>query len=140
MQCFMSRQNASFHPELWHQRLCSKSCLYFAVLTSQGLWLALQGGAPTQPQFMAAMTLFLAGMGLINPIGTAIALEPFGDQAGIASALLGFLQMAFAAVGTAIIGALPVGPATALAWVVFCGTTLAGAAFLPVLRTARSER
>ncbi|MBB1493399.1 hypothetical protein H5395_18420 [Paracoccus sp. MC1854] len=89
---------------------------------------------------MAAVTLFLTGMGLINPIGTAIALEPFGDWAGIASALLGFLQMAFAAVGTAIIGALPVGPATALAWVVLSGTTLAGAAFFPMLRTESSER
>ena len=28
----------------------------------------------------------------INPLGTAIALHPFGQQAGLASALLGFLQ------------------------------------------------
>ncbi|MRX52324.1 Bcr/CflA family efflux MFS transporter [Paracoccus sp. S-4012] len=110
------------------------------IAMSGGLWLAVQGGAPTQPQFMAAVTLFLAGMGLINPIGTAIALEPFGDRAGIASALLGFLQMGCAALGTAIIGALPVGPATALAWVVLSGTALAGVAFFPVLRTGSSER
>ena len=83
---------------------------------------------------MAAVTLFLGGMGLINPIGTAIALEPFGDRAGIASALLGFMQMTFAALGTALIGALPMGPATAYAWVVFGGTVLAAAAFVPVLR------
>ena len=99
-----------------------------------GLWLVLQSGAPTQPQFMTAVTLFLAGMGLINPIGTAIALEPFGDRAGIASALLGFLQMACAAIGTAIIGALSVGPATAFAWVVLGGTALAAATFFPVFR------
>jgi len=103
-------------------------------------WLVLQSGAPTQPQFMAAVTLFLAGMGLINPIGTAIALEPFGDRAGIASALLGFLQMACAAIGTAIVGTLSVGPATAFAWVVFGGTTLAAAMFFPVLRIGRSRR
>lgn len=89
------------------------------IAMTGGLWLVLQSGAPTQPQFMAAVTLFLAGMGLINPIGTAIALEPFGDRAGIASALLGFLQMACAAIGTAIVGALSVGPATAFASVVF---------------------
>jgi MFS transporter, DHA1 family, multidrug resistance protein len=104
------------------------------IAMTGGLWLVLQSGAPAQLQFMTAVTLFLAGMGLINPIGTAIALEPFGDRAGIASALLGFLQMACAAIGTAIVGALSVGPATAFAWVVFGGTTLAAAAFFPVLR------
>jgi len=103
------------------------------IALTGGLWLFLQGGAPTPTPFMAAVTLFLAGMGLINPIGTAITLEPFGDRAGIASALLGFLQMTCAAVGTATIGALPVGAATAYTWVVFGGTVLAAAAFLPVL-------
>jgi DHA1 family bicyclomycin/chloramphenicol resistance-like MFS transporter len=105
------------------------------IAVAGGLWLFLQVGAPTPAPFMAAVTLFLGGMGLINPIGTAIALEPFGDRAGIASALLGFMQMSFAALGTALIGALPVGPAIAYAWVVFGGTLLAAAAFVPVLRT-----
>ena len=104
------------------------------IAVAGGLWLFLQAGAPTQAPFMAAVTLFLGGMGLINPIGTAIALEPFGDRAGMASALLGFMQMAFAALGTALIGALPIGPTTAYAWVVFGGTLLAAAAFVPVLR------
>ncbi|HEV2364111.1 MAG TPA: multidrug effflux MFS transporter [Caulobacteraceae bacterium] len=106
------------------------------IALAGGLWLLIQaGGAPALAPFMAAVTMFLGGMGLINPIGTAITLEPFGDRAGVASALLGFLQMTCAAVGTAIIGALPVGAATAFAAVVFGGTALAAAAFLPVLRT-----
>ena len=105
------------------------------IALTGGLWLLVQVGAPTQTQFMAAVTLFLAGMGLINPIGTAIALEPFGDRAGLASALLGFLQMTCAAIGTTMIGALPMGPASAYAWVVFVGTMLGALAFLPVLRT-----
>lgn len=79
-------------------------------------------------------------MGLINPIGTAIALGPFGDRAGIALALLGFLQMACAAIGTALIGALSVGPATAFVWVLLGGTTLAAAMFVPVLWTGKSGR
>lgn len=83
---------------------------------------------------MAAVTLFLAGMGLVNPIGTAITLGPFGDRAGIASALLGFLQMMCAAVGTALIGALPIDVTTTYSWVVPGGTVLAAAAFYPVLR------
>lgn len=103
------------------------------IAMTGGLWLVLQSGAPAQWPFMAAVTLFLAGMGLINPIGTAVALEPFGDRAGIASALLGFLQMACAAIGTAMVGALSVGSATAFAWVVFAGATLAAALFFRVL-------
>ena len=105
------------------------------IALAGGLWLLVQAGAPALVPFMAAVTMFLGGMGLINPIGTAISLEPFGDRAGIASALLGFLQMTCAAVGTAIIGALPVGTGAAFAWVVFGGTALAAAAFLPALRT-----
>lgn len=104
------------------------------IALAGGLWLLAQAGASTTAQFMAAVTLFLAGMGLVNPIGTAIALEPFGDRAGVASALLGFLQMTCAALGTALIGALPTGPAAALTWVVFGGTLLAATAFVPVLR------
>jgi DHA1 family bicyclomycin/chloramphenicol resistance-like MFS transporter len=41
--------------------------------------------------------VFLLGMGILNPLATAIALQPFGQQAGAASALLGFLQMGCAA-------------------------------------------
>jgi MFS transporter, DHA1 family, multidrug resistance protein len=115
------------------------------IALAGGLWLLVQAGAPTMVPFMAAVTMFLGGMGLINPIGTAIALEPFGDRAGMASALLGFLQMTCAAVGTAILGALPIGAGPVLACVVFGGTALATAAFLPALRTAaaaplRSDR
>lgn len=104
------------------------------IALAGGVWLAVQGGAPTQIPFMAAVTLFLGGMGLVNPIATAIALEPFGDRAGIASALLGFLQMAFAALGTALIGSLPIGPAAAYALVVCGGTLLAALIFYPALR------
>lgn len=92
-------------------------------------WLVVQGPVPTPIGFMTAITLFLAGMGLVNPIGSALALEPFGDRAGAASALLGFLQMGLAAVGTALIGALPAAPALTLAWVMLAGTALAALVF-----------
>jgi DHA1 family bicyclomycin/chloramphenicol resistance-like MFS transporter len=46
------------------------------------------------------MIMFLWGMGLANPLGTAITMGPFGHQAGLASALLGFLSMGSAAVTT----------------------------------------
>lgn len=46
------------------------------------------------------MSLYLWGMGLANPLGTAITMGPFGKQAGLASALLGFLTMGAAAIAT----------------------------------------
>jgi len=104
------------------------------IALTGGLWLLLQGSAPTQIQFMAAVTLFLGGMGLVNPVATAIALEPFGDRAGIASALLGFMQMACAALGTALIGSLLIGAAAAYSLVVCGGTLLAALIFYPALR------
>ncbi|MGV0959369.1 MAG: multidrug effflux MFS transporter [Limnohabitans sp.] len=58
--------------------------------------------------FSAAITVFLLGMGLINPLGTAITLQPFGQKAGAASALLGFLQMSLAALAIAMAAALSV--------------------------------
>jgi DHA1 family bicyclomycin/chloramphenicol resistance-like MFS transporter len=49
--------------------------------------------------FLAAISVFLLGMGIVNPLGTAQALSPFGEKAGAASALLGFWQMMAAAIG-----------------------------------------
>jgi DHA1 family bicyclomycin/chloramphenicol resistance-like MFS transporter len=54
---------------------------------------------PTFLPFLGAMCVFLLGMGIVNPLGTAQALSPFGEKAGAASALLGFWQMMGAAVG-----------------------------------------
>ena len=45
------------------------------------------------------MSVFLLGMGIVNPLGTAQALSPFGEKAGAASALVGFWQMMNAAIG-----------------------------------------
>ena len=58
--------------------------------------------------FSAAITVFLMGMGLINPLGTAITLQSFGHKAGAASALLGFMQMGCAAIAIGIAASLTV--------------------------------
>jgi MFS transporter, DHA1 family, multidrug resistance protein len=55
--------------------------------------------SPSFLPFLGAMSVFLLGMGLVNPLGTAQALSPFGEKAGAASALLGFWQMMNAAIG-----------------------------------------
>lgn len=77
--------------------------------------IALLVGREDVYYFSAAMTVFLLGMGLINPLGTAITLQPFGQKAGAASALLGFLQMGCAAlaIGVASVLAVP-------AYLAFC--------------------
>jgi DHA1 family bicyclomycin/chloramphenicol resistance-like MFS transporter len=54
---------------------------------------------PTFLPFLGSMCMFLLGMGIVNPLGTAQALSPFGEKAGAASALLGFWQMMGAAIG-----------------------------------------
>ena len=73
-----------------------------------GLWAAAAGSIaillvsilnPTFLCFLAGMSVFLLGMGIVNPLGTAQALSPFGEKAGAASALLGFWQMMNAAIG-----------------------------------------
>ena len=45
------------------------------------------------------MTVFLLGMGLVNPLGTPPSRCRSGEKAGSASALVGFLQMMTAAIG-----------------------------------------
>jgi DHA1 family bicyclomycin/chloramphenicol resistance-like MFS transporter len=113
-----------------------------------GLLIALAGGVamfafaavPTFLTFTMAIALYLFGMGLINPLGTAIALHPFGRQAGLASALLGFMQMGCAAIGASFASALPFPPPVSLAVVLTAGSAFALLVFLPVaLRQPRAE-
>jgi len=56
--------------------------------------------------FLAGMCVFLLGMGIVNPLGTAQALSPFGEKAGAASALIGFWQMMGAALGVSLAAAI----------------------------------
>ena len=48
--------------------------------------------------FLFGICVFLLGMGMVNPLGSAQSLSPFGERAGTASALLGFWQMISAAI------------------------------------------
>lgn len=78
------------------------------TITVAGILTALSGGgllltgssAPGLGWYTLSMVMFLWGMGLANPLCTAITMGPFGHQAGLASALLGFLSMGAAAVTT----------------------------------------
>ena len=86
--------------------------------------------------YAAPVSVFLFGMGLANPLGTAMTLSPFGDRAGLASALLGFLQMAAAALGATLATSLELRPLIALGIVL---TSFLGLAIL-MFAAPRSHR
>jgi DHA1 family bicyclomycin/chloramphenicol resistance-like MFS transporter len=72
--------------------------LMLAATGSIAVLLASRFDATFLP-FLGAISIFVLGMGIVNPLGTAQALSPFGEKAGAASALLGFWQMVGAALG-----------------------------------------
>ncbi|KQW51580.1 MULTISPECIES: Bcr/CflA family efflux MFS transporter [unclassified Roseateles] len=96
-----------------------------AALATLGGLAMLVGGAAGLVGFAIAVGIFLFGMGLVSPTGTALALTPFASQAGQASALLGFLQMAAAALLTTAAATLPGARMDALALVLAGGGVLA---------------
>ena len=96
--------------------------------------------APSLLSITAGLGLFLLGMGVLNPLGTAITLQPFANNAGLASALLGFLQMTCAALGSTAASVLPLSPTAALAATMSVGSALALLVFIPViLRLAHTK-
>lgn len=92
------------------------------TITTLGLATALVAGSllligPNNPGlgwYSLSMVIFLWGMGLANPLGTAITMGPFGKEAGLASALLGFLTMGAAAITTWLVSVLEFAPVTTL--------------------------
>lgn len=79
-----------------------RNAILFALVVACGGGLALLGAQFVERSlatYLVPVLIFLFGMGIVNPLGTALALSPFGDRAGLASALVGFLQMAGAAIG-----------------------------------------
>ncbi|MCW2293772.1 DHA1 family bicyclomycin/chloramphenicol resistance-like MFS transporter [Pseudomonas sp. BIGb0408] len=92
------------------------------TITTLGLVTALVAGSllligPNNPGlgwYSISMVIFLWGMGLANPLGTAITMGPFGKEAGLASALLGFLTMGAAAITTWLVSVLEFAPVRTL--------------------------
>jgi DHA1 family bicyclomycin/chloramphenicol resistance-like MFS transporter len=75
--------------------------------------------------FITATCVFLLGMGVVNPLGTAQTLSPFGTHAGAASALLGFWQMTGAAIGVFLVATIVPDALLALGIVLSGGCLLA---------------
>jgi DHA1 family bicyclomycin/chloramphenicol resistance-like MFS transporter len=114
----------------WGQRAVGMIGLFIALAGS--LFMFAFADTPTYTRFITAIALYLLGMGLINPLGTAIALHPHEQQAGQASSLLGFLQMACAAIGASLASVLPLKPFASLAVILTASSALALLVFLPV--------
>jgi MFS transporter, DHA1 family, multidrug resistance protein len=118
-------------------RLAQRSSL--AAVTRLGLAIASGGcvlmaalaiaGFHTFASYLLPMLVFLFGMGMLNPIGTALTLTPFGERAGAASALLGFMQMAAAALAIITATTLATSPFLALSIVLATMTTVAALVF-----------
>lgn len=79
-----------------------RNAILFALVVASVGGVALLGAQFVERSlatYLGPVLVFLFGMGIVNPLGTALALSPFGDRAGLASAMVGFLQMAGAAIG-----------------------------------------
>ncbi|MCJ8208004.1 multidrug effflux MFS transporter [Pseudomonas sp. RGM2987] len=93
--------------------------------------LLLAGSAdPSLGWYALSMVTFLWGMGLANPLGTAIAMGPFGKEAGMASALLGFISMGAAALSTWLASVLAFAPVTTLGGIQLVACLVAMVLFL----------
>ncbi len=85
---------------------------------------------------VAAIALYLAGMGLVWPNAQAGALVPFPDRAGAASSLLGFLTQTSSAIVGAVLGHM----LTTTAWPFAIASALAGASILVLCLMTRRLR
>ena len=117
-----------FSRRMGHTRATSRGALLAFI--GSALVLASVGAGLSLIWFTFALTVFLFGMGLVNPLGTALTLQPFGNQAGLASALLGFLQMSCAALATTANTLLPFSAAAAIGIVLTINTGLAVLVFV----------
>lgn len=117
----------------WGQTQAARAGIAVALAGSMALLI----GRQDVYHFSAALTVFLMGMGLINPLGTAITMQPFGQRAGAASALLGFLQMGCAALAIGVAAALPVPAYAAFCMVLAASLGLSLLAFWGTVTDAR---
>ncbi|SEQ68800.1 MFS transporter, DHA1 family, bicyclomycin/chloramphenicol resistance protein/MFS transporter, DHA1 family, florfenicol/chloramphenicol resistance protein [Rosenbergiella nectarea] len=84
--------------------------------------------------YMIPVAISVAGLAFIMGPATSYALSPFQHNAGVASALLGFIQMAGGAGGSLVVLLLPLSPYVALAIMMLLGGMLATIAWLTSLK------
>ncbi|MBT0729393.1 multidrug effflux MFS transporter [Rosenbergiella nectarea] len=84
--------------------------------------------------YMIPVAISVAGLAFIMGPATSYALSPFQHNAGVASALLGFIQMAGGAGGSLVVLLSPLSPYVALAIMMLLGGLLATIAWLTSLK------
>lgn len=108
-------------------------CLTLGSLLMSAGFLSLLGGVMllpeglqnTWPTYMLPVALACAGLAFLIGPSTSYALEPYSNEAGIASAMVGFVQMAGGAALGLIAMALPLPSKISLALVMLCAALLA---------------
>ncbi|MBR9728731.1 multidrug effflux MFS transporter [Shewanella intestini] len=83
-----------------------------------------QAGMPAALGFMLPMILLCVGFAILLGPATSMALSGFGERAGTAAAMLGFIQMSGASVLTAVIQLTPITAPWAVVVVLGCTSTL----------------
>lgn len=76
----------------------------FALFGAAGLLVVDLAGLLSVPTILASMGIFAFGSGFASPVATARAIGVDADAIGAASGLYGFLQMAFGALCTLLVG------------------------------------
>jgi len=114
------------------------------TMTAIGATTALTGGAlmlaftladwVTPVTIVGSMMIFMAGFGMAAPNALAGAMAPFPLTAGAASAMIGFTQMAMAALGSMAIAFFYDGTAVPMAAIVFSMGALSALSYLLVIR------
>lgn len=101
-----------------------RGAVYTASVAALGLAATVWLDAGLAP-YLAANFVVIASLGFVLPNSTALAMAPFSAGAGIASAVLGSLQSASGAIGSALVSALATGTAWGMVIVIAGGTLLA---------------
>lgn len=86
----------------WHAERVLRGAITVFASGTMLLFLALYTGFGGLPLALLLLFLSVSTLGFSFPNSTAAAMEPFGDRAGMASALLGTLQFTVAAVASGI--------------------------------------
>lgn len=77
---------------------------YFTLLSAASLIISVSLNIPSVYAFLGALFIFISSLGFINPNLQGLALSPFKNNAGVASALIGSLRMLGGAVASSLVG------------------------------------
>lgn len=80
--------------------------LVLGAAAGSALFALALAGRPALPAVVALVALYTFTRGMVVPVATAAAMEPMGHAAGLASGLIGAMQMAAAALAASGVGLL----------------------------------